>query len=119
MEPGEYEIRYSSGQDQRTLGQIDLLVEEAEVSLNAQASAIAGSYIDVSWTGPNNEHDFIGIFKKGDGQGSWSRNYTKTIKGNPLKVLVPMEPGEYEIRYSSGQDQRTLLSRPLKVLPKD
>jgi len=119
MEPGEYEIRYASGQDRRTLGQIDLLVEEAEVSLNAQASAIAGSYIDVSWTGPNNENDFIGIFKKEDSQGLWSRNYTKTQNGNPLKVLVPMEPGEYEIRYSSGQDRRTLLSRPLKVLPKD
>ena len=119
MEPGEYEIRYGSGQGWRTLGQIDLLVEVAEVSLNAQASAIAGSYIDVSWTGPNNEHDFIGIFKKGDKEGKWPKNYTLTKKGTPLKVLVPMEPGDYEIRYGSGQGWRTLLSRPLKVLPKD
>ena len=119
MEPGEYEIRYASGQDRRTLGHIDLLVEVAEVSLNAQASANAGRYIDVSWTGPNNEHDFIGIFKKGDKEGKWPKNYTKTKKGTPLKVLVPMEPGEYEIRYASGQDRKTLLSRPLKVLPKD
>jgi hypothetical protein len=113
---GDAEIRYMTGREARVLARRAIAVLAAEVSLIAAETVIAGSRVNIEWTGPNNSGDFITIVAKAapDGQ---SAGYTNTTKGSPLAVLAPMRTGEHEIRYMSGQGAKVLARRPLAIEP--
>ncbi|MDV6375624.1 vWA domain-containing protein [Deinococcus arenicola] len=103
QEPGEYEIRYSNFNvsPYATLASTPITLKAAAYMLSAATTAAAGDTIDVKWTGPNNPKDFIMVVKKGTPEGKYSGKYQYTKSGNPTKLLMPLEPGDYEIRYSS------------------
>lgn len=116
-EPGQYEIRYLSGQEYRTLGSLAITVGATAASLQGPAEVAAGRVpFEVSWTGPNNRRDFITIVEQGQ-QSRRYGNYAYTYKGNPATLLSPLEPGDYELRYLTGQDYKTLAARPIRVGP--
>ena len=56
------------------------------------------------------------IVKKGAREGEYD-NYEYTARGNPVKVRAPVEPGEYELRYSTGQAYATLARAPITITP--
>jgi Ca-activated chloride channel family protein len=116
IEAGDCEIRYQTGQGNKVLARIDLKVIEAEVALKAPAEAIAGAHVSIEWTGPNNQGDYITIVPKTLEDGKYAK-YTNTKAGSPLKVFAPIEAGDCEIRYQSGQGNRVLHRIPLKVSP--
>ncbi|HEY7640547.1 MAG TPA: VWA domain-containing protein [Steroidobacteraceae bacterium] len=113
---GEYEVRYLTAQTYATLATTKLTVTSVSASVKAPASAVAGSSVAVSWQGPNNERDYVTIVKKGAREGEYD-NYEYTARGNPVKVLAPVEPGEYEVRYSTGQAYATLARAPITITP--
>jgi Ca-activated chloride channel homolog len=61
-------------------------------------SAPATGELEVRWTGPAAKDDRIVFARVG---GNETRHYGYTRDGNPLKIRVPGEPGEYELRYVS------------------
>ncbi|NLT72043.1 MAG: VWA domain-containing protein [Verrucomicrobiaceae bacterium] len=111
---GDAEIRYMTGQDNKVLARIPLKLEAAEVTLKAAESVVAGAEVTVEWTGPDNERDYITIVPKDLEDGNYAQ-YTYTSEGSPLKVLTPIEPGDTEIRYMTGQDNKVLARIPLKL----
>ena len=113
-EPGEYEIRYILNQDAQILESSRITIEAAEVSLNAPTIASVGSTLVVEWTGPDAKSDYISIAKL-DARGNQYENYTYTKDGTPLKLRMPSEPGEYEIRYVLNQDAQVLASSPITI----
>ena len=113
-EPGEYEIRYILNQGKTVLATTPISIKEAEVSVSAPETAELGSTIKVEWIGPDAQNDYIGIFPAGDDE-SRSTAYTRTNKGSPLKLLMPSEPGEYEIRYVLNQGKTVLASTPISI----
>lgn len=113
---GEYEVRYLTAQTYATLASTKVTVSANSASVQAQAEAIAGTSFAVKWTGPNNERDYITIVPKGAREGA-SGNYTYTAKGNPLKVIAPVEPGDYELRYSTAQSHTTLARQSMRITP--
>lgn len=114
---GEYEVRYLTGQTNATLGKAKLTVTAVTASLKAPAQAVAGSTFAVNWQGPNNQRDYVTIVKKGEREGFYSNEYEYTARGNPLKLRAPVEPGEYELRYSTGQSYATLARAPISITP--
>jgi Ca-activated chloride channel family protein len=48
--------------------------------------------------------------------GQYAR-YADTLKGSPMTVESPIEPGAAEIRYMSGQGAKVLARRPIRTLP--
>lgn len=112
---GEAELRYMSGQGRRVLGRRPINVTTPEVSLTAAAEAVAGSQLTINWTGPKNAGDYITIVPKTKPDGQYG-NYTDASKGSPLTVLVPIEPGEAELRYMTGQGAKVLTRRALQVV---
>ena len=60
-EAGDYEVRYLSGQKYYTLGRTPITVTATAATLAAPRDAIAGSKINIYWTGPANKRDFITI----------------------------------------------------------
>ena len=113
-EPGGYELRYVTGQSSATLARLPISVTEVSASLEAPPAIGAGAAIEVAWTGPDNQNDFITIVSSGEKEGTHG-NYTYTRKGSPLEVRAPDEPGNYELRYVTGQSSVTIARLPIAV----
>ncbi len=118
LTPGEYELRYSSekASPNPTLASTPITLTPATYSLSAPKTAGAGSQIQVKWTGPNNPGDYVTVVKKGAPVGEYT-TYFSTQAGNPGQLLMPLTPGEYELRYSSEKDSPnpTLASAPITL----
>lgn len=112
---GDHEVRYINGDGKKVLARRAIKVIPAQVSLDAPDEAIAGARIDVAWVGPNNQGDYITIVKKETPDGRYDK-YTNTSSGSPLKLLTPIMIGDAEIRYMTGQGNRVLARRPIKVV---
>jgi len=111
---GDAELRYMTGQGGKVLARRPLAVVAAEVSLTAPATAVAGSNIGVTWTGPNHQGDYIAIAAMGKPDGQYA-NYTYTAKGSPLSVLAPIMVGDAELRYMTGQGGKVIARRPITI----
>ncbi len=117
-EPGDYEVRYLTGQTLTTLASQPLSVGGTEATLSAPDSVAAGAYIEVAWTGPDNRQDFVTIVPAGAEDKSYD-TYQYTARGATLKIRAPDVPGEYELRYLTGQNSITLASRPIRITATD
>jgi len=93
--PGEYELRYILNQGRTVLATRPIKVTEAQVTLTVPSEASISSPVSVSWVGPGENGDVIALAKIGE-----KKTISKTaVRDNPLTVQMPVEPGEYELRY--------------------
>lgn len=113
-EIGDAELRYVAGQGRKVLARRPIKVVAAEVTLSAPTNAIAGTTIDVVWTGPNNAGDYITVVPGGTPDGQYGQ-YTNTSQGSPLKLLIPIMEGSAELRYMTGQGNRVLGRRSIAI----
>jgi len=113
-EPGDYEIRYVQRQGHEVLASQPVTVEAVTATLSAPDSAAAGESVVIEWTGPDYENDYIAVAEPGAKPRKYV-NYTKTRNGSPLKLNMPDEPGDYEIRYVQRQGHQVLARRSLTV----
>lgn len=112
---GDAEVRYVSGQGRKVLARRGIQIIMAEVSLAAPDQSIAGSTIEVTWTGPNNAGDYITVVPAGTPDGQYG-NYTNTSNGSPLEVLMPIMEGGAEIRYMTSDSRRVLARRAISII---
>jgi hypothetical protein len=113
---GDYEIRYLTGQSYATLASAKIAVAGANATVKGPATAVAGGTFPVTWTGPNNQRDFINLVPKGAREGD-SGSWAYTSKGSPAQMQAPLSPGEYELRYSLGQSYATLARTSIQITP--
>ena len=113
-EAGPYEIRYCDADSYATLGRRFLTVTAAAATLEAPANVQAGADFEVTWTGPDNERDFITIVAA-DAPERTYKTYQYTSRGNPVVLMAPDEAGAYEIRYLTGGLYKTLAALPITV----
>ena len=83
-----------------------------EATLDAPATAAIGQPVAIGWTGPAAELDTVEIGLAGDSE-RWSWGYVVT--GNPLELIMPGEPGVYELRYKY-RDQIVIATREITAL---
>ncbi|ACO48035.2 VWA domain-containing protein [Deinococcus deserti] len=116
LTPGDYEIRYNNDISGRMLASVPITLSAASYGLQAPTTAVAGSQIEVRWTGPNNPGDYVTIVPKGAPVGSYL-NYFYTRNGNPGRLITPLAPGDYEVRYSTEAQSPnpTLHSVPVRL----
>lgn len=115
LEPGEFEVRYVAVRSKTILGRAPIVVTPVTASLDAPAEAALGTPVSVSWSGPDNAQDYITIVAKGTPDGRYG-NYAETRKGSPLTITAPVEPGEAELRYMTGQGAKVLARRDLRII---
>ncbi|NIX76545.1 vWA domain-containing protein [Microvirga terricola] len=113
-EPGEYELRYVSDATGAILARTKITATPVTATLDAPAKGAAGSEIAVTFNGPNADEDWIGLAKPGSDVNSYEA-FAWVMSGAPAKLLLPAEPGAYEIRYISGLDPKTLATRKIDV----
>ncbi|MEM7052597.1 MAG: VWA domain-containing protein [Acidobacteriota bacterium] len=115
-EPGDYEVRYHLGQTYRVVGSSALTVTATNATVSAPPTVEGGSVFEVEWSGPDNPRDFITIVPAGTPVRDYGP-YAYTRRGNPLRLEAPKEPGDYEVRYATGQRYLTLAATPIEVTP--
>jgi len=116
VEPGTYQIRYILSQDRSVMASRTIEVTGLEVTVEAQDSAIAGETIVVDWSGPDYQNDYISVAEIGQADNAY-KGYTYTREGSPLNLLLPLEAGDYEVRYILSQDRTVAARRPLRIDP--
>jgi hypothetical protein len=115
-EPGEYEVRYLTGKNYLTIGSAPVTVGGVSASLQGPETVEGGELFTVKWIGPGNAQDWISVARKG-GSASDYAHYAYTKSGNPVTVQAPLTPGDYEIRYQTGQTYTILATQPIRVGP--
>lgn len=115
--PGDAEIRYVTGQNQVTLARAPIRILEGVATVSGPEAVEAGETFPVSWTGPNNERDYVTIVKKGAKDGTYnSYVYSRDHEEMKGSIIAPEESGEdYELRYVDSQSKKTLASAPIIV----
>ena len=116
-EPGDYELRYVQKQDYTVLASQPISVEPTEAGVSGPQTAAAGSTITVEWSGPEYDGDYIAVDEAGKSGGRFPINSQSIEQGSPLELLMPPEPGDYELRYVQKQDYTVLASQPISVEP--
>ncbi len=85
-------------------------------TLEARATAPAGSTVSVSWTGRGYERDFIVVVEAGAEEGTWAPGrYAYVKEGSPVSIQTPSEPGDYELRYVAANGKKTLGRRAITL----
>jgi hypothetical protein len=115
MEPGIWEVRYVAVKSKKVLGRAAITVAPTAAVLTAPDEVMLGAPVAIAWTGPGNEGDFVCIVRK-DAAHDQVGNFADLSKGSPVTILAPVESGEVEIRYVSGQGRKVLGRRKLVVL---
>jgi Ca-activated chloride channel family protein len=110
---GDHELRYITG-SRTVLARRPIKVAAAQVSLSGPDSAVAGTTILITWTGPNNKGDYITIVPADFPDGRYG-NYTDTSKGSPMNLLTPIMAGPAELRYMTGQGANVLARRAITI----
>jgi len=116
-EVGTYQVRYHIGSGGHpAIGAAPLQVGGVTATVSVPGPVIAEEPFEVEWTGPDNSTDFVTIVPAGTADGEWG-HYAYTARGNPLRVLAPVETGPHEVRYMTGRLHKTLASVPVDVVP--
>ena len=101
-------------------GSSEIVTVALDIALSAsvrtvpEGNAPVNSDIVVYWEGPDRKSDYVTIVPKGAKEGAY-KNYKYTNQGQPLKLRVPAEAGDYEIRYVLGQPTKVLASVALSA----
>jgi Ca-activated chloride channel family protein len=111
-EPGDYEIRYVLARPPRVLATIPFKATAVEAAFTAPATGVAGSNVEIAWTGPNNDGDWVTVVAPNAGDTQYN-DYMDADSSDRVLEL-PVEPGAYEFRYV--QAGRVVLARaPITV----
>ncbi|MEB8387895.1 VWA domain-containing protein [Rhodobacteraceae bacterium KMM 6894] len=113
-ETGMYELRYVLSEGGKTLASQPLEVTAPEVTVSGPATALAGSQVEVSWTGNVASQDFVTIVPMGADEGKYT-HYIRVHEKSEGDLQMPSETGMYELRYVLSEGARTLASQPLEV----
>jgi Ca-activated chloride channel family protein len=117
--PGDYDVRYVVQLEgsRKIAATVPLTLTAAAATLQAPADALGGATVEVAWTGPSGEGDYIDIMPANSSETSGEISYAYTRDGSPARLTAPGPAGAYEIRYIlEGPGGRQILARaPLAV----
>lgn len=124
VEPGQYEIRYvfvgnvsGGSSEHRVIARQTITVEQMEATLDAPDKANTGDTLSIDWTGPSAQGDYVTVTKLDAAPRSYT-DYKYTANGSPLKLRMPLEPGDFELRFvqkGARQDYKILVRKPIKI----
>ena len=114
---GAYEVRYLTAQTYATLAAAAITVTPVSATLEAPPSAHARAAVTVTWEGPGNPTDYVILLPVGAANDA-SGSYAYVSRGKELRIATPDTPGEYELRYLTGNQRLTLGKRAITIAPR-
>lgn len=83
-----------------------------DASLSFEGPVEIDSVLPVTWTGPGEPRDYIAAARPGE---DGYESFVYIDDGNPAPLVMPAEPGDYEIRYIHRETGRVLAAAPVTV----
>ncbi len=121
---GNYQLRYvlDAPDGRKMLASVPLQVVEAQATLAFPPTAVAGTAVDVAWTGPAADGDYVDIVPDGtrDFGGELSYFYVAASQdGETGTMKAPGDAGRYVVRYvlEAPDGRRVLVSQPIQITP--
>ena len=111
------EVRYLTGQAYATLATATVNVTPVSATLAAPPTAPARAVVAVTWEGPGNPTDYVILLPVGANNEA-TGNYAYVSRGKELRIATPDAPGEYEVRYLTGNQRITLGKRAITIAPR-
>ncbi|MCB1120653.1 MAG: VWA domain-containing protein [Verrucomicrobiae bacterium] len=108
IQPQVAEVRYISSVTGNVRGRAKVTLTEVEATVSGPAQAVQGNEIEVVWTGPAYDGDFVTIVPKDAKEGTYEGFQYATRDKPTLEIRGLPASGPAEIRYVTGQDRRTL-----------
>ncbi|SEW27058.1 Ca-activated chloride channel family protein [Aliiroseovarius sediminilitoris] len=117
LDPGTYELRYiAHGKPAKIIATRPVTVVAAQVTIEAQSDAVAGSDVEVTWDGPDNKNDYISVASADQPPNKYVA-YVYTQRGNPAAIKMPLDPGTYQLRYiAHGNPAKVLAAREISIV---
>lgn len=115
IEPGAYLIIYQMQTE--TLASIPIQVGGTTASVVAPPTVQAGGDLEVFWTGPDNNQDYVALIPAGaeSRPSSASYAYTGNSTAGGVLLIAPETVGGYEVAYFTGG--KILARQAVEVLP--
>ncbi|NQY14978.1 MAG: hypothetical protein HRT81_14120 [Henriciella sp.] len=113
LEPGEYELRYVQA-GQEVIGTRALTVTPVEAAMDAPDTVEVGTYHDIGWTGPGDNNDWLTITRPDEPDNRYT-DYAYTREGDVLTLRMPLEPGNWELRYVQN-GKKVLAAKSIEVV---
>lgn len=88
-----------------------------EPGVEGPAEVEAGAEFEVSWTGPDDQGDYIAIVPEGATEWTNADPWFYTANANPGTMIAPTADGEFELWYVAGEDEEVLARSPITVTP--
>ena len=86
-------------------------------TLQFQSPATIGSKLEVHYDGPGEQYDLVLINRPGDADEAKAIHSASITSGrNPVQVVMPDEPGEYQLRYYSRSAKAVIGRAPITVV---
>lgn len=96
---------------------LPVTLAETAGTITVPDSVVAGSVIEVTWSGPGNRQDFIEVVPMDATPETAPLAATRVSQGSPLSVHAPAIPGIYQVRYMMRDTKEVLTSRQVEVKP--
>ncbi len=119
---GRYTLQYYNGDNRTVLAETQIEVVALEVGLDAPDTALMAHTFKVVWQGPGAIRDSIQLHDPAAKGGKGDILYAIRILNGDMDrktvdIIAPATPGDYELRYWSGDGGRALATRPITVEP--
>ena len=118
--PGSYEIRFVEGVDGTVLARAPLRVVEARATIDAPATAMAGSQITVRYTPAQAASgSFIAVVPPSAEAGDYIGGAYVTVDGGEGTLRLPGTPGALELRFvlTAPGGAQVIARRPIQLTP--
>ncbi len=113
LEAGAYEVRYVQG-GKKVLARQAITVADADATISGKAAAIAGETIAIAFTGPPaGSGDYITVTEP-DAPETTYMDYAYASRGSPVEVRMPLDAGQYELRYIQG-GKKVIARQPVTI----
>jgi Ca-activated chloride channel family protein len=89
-----------------------------DATLEFEDGVQAGTEFEVTWTGPDNEDDYITIVPAGADEGTF-HDYFYTAEGPTGTLSAPTTVGDHEVRYVDGASSATVASAPIVLVGRE
>lgn len=113
--PGAYELRYVGHPGSNILARRSINVVQGVATITFPPKVLAGSQVEVNWTGPGMEEDKIAIGKTSGDERYW-KVFSFVDRGNPLSLRAPAHAGKYHMRYYMGHSAKIIAAVPFEIV---
>ncbi len=99
MEPGAYEYRYILNESEKVVASQPVTVTEPQATLQAPASAVAGTEIRIAFEGPRADSNWIGFIPPGGDGASYESWVSIPAEGSEVLIWTPQQPGSWDLAF--------------------